>query len=157
MPQLTEPGQIVERVRRGDPIMRRLPLCPLIHGGAMWVALQTLLNGGALVLDTSRHFDAATAVGAPVRRAGRADHADRRRHRATDRRRAGRRPRPAGRRYDLSALQVIASGGAVLSTAVVDQLRELLPHVTVVNTFGASETGGQGRLRTGAAAGGPAS
>ena len=28
------------------------PLCPLIHGGAMWVALQTLLNGGALVLDT---------------------------------------------------------------------------------------------------------
>ena len=27
----------------GDPIMRRLPLCPLIHGGAMWIALQSLL------------------------------------------------------------------------------------------------------------------
>jgi acyl-CoA synthetase (AMP-forming)/AMP-acid ligase II len=37
----------------------------------------------------------------------------------------------------------------VLSTAVIDQLHDLLPEVTVLNTFGASETGGQGRLRTG--------
>ena len=45
VPMLTAPEQIVDRVRRRDPIMRRLPLCPLIHGGAMWIALQSLLDG----------------------------------------------------------------------------------------------------------------
>jgi 3-oxocholest-4-en-26-oate---CoA ligase len=155
VPQLTEASQIVERVRRGDPIMRRLPLCPLIHGGAMWVALQTLLNGGALVLDTSHHFHAPTAVGLLsderveltmlIGDATARPIAD---ELAADRGR----PEP---RYDLSALQVIASGGAVLSAAVIDQLHDLLPHVTVLNTFGASETGGQGRLRTSTADGRP--
>ncbi len=148
VPALVAADEIVERVRRGDPIMRRLPLCPLIHGGAMWVALQTLLNGGALVLDTDRHFEASTAVALlsderveltmligdatarPI-----ADEIARDRSRGTE------------AELDLSALQVIASGGAVLSNAVKEQLRALLPDVSVLDTFGASETGGQGRLR----------
>ena len=62
VPMLTAPEQIVHRVLRRDPIMRRLPLCPLIHGGAMWIALQSLLMGGALVLDVDRHFDPAVAL-----------------------------------------------------------------------------------------------
>ena len=41
---------------------------------------------------------------------------------------------------------MIASGGAIMSPAVKDQLRELLPSTKIVDTFGASETGGQGRL-----------
>ena len=50
---------------------------------------------------------------------------DRRRGDAPDRR-----PRwpPTRRRYDLSALQAIASGGAILSPSVKAQLAELLPH-----------------------------
>src|SRR5262249_56038945 len=62
IPPLARADDIVERVRRGDPIMRRLPLCPLMHGGAMWVALQTHLNGGSLIISTDRHFDAAGAL-----------------------------------------------------------------------------------------------
>lgn len=109
----------------------------------MWVALQTLLNGGALVLATDRHFDAVDALdllagerveltmligdatGRPIADALAA----------------------TPDRWDLSALQVVASGGAVLSPSVKAALRERLPGTKVVDTFGASETGGQGRLR----------
>jgi acyl-CoA synthetase (AMP-forming)/AMP-acid ligase II len=113
-----------------------------MQGGGQWVALQTLLNGGALVLDVERHLDARHAfrllsherveltmlIGdATARPLADALDAD-----------------PA--RFDLSSLQVIASGGAIMSPAVKEQLRRRLPHTKVVDTFGASETGGQGRL-----------
>ena len=152
VPELRRADEIVERVRRGDPIMRRLPLCPLIHGGAMWVALQTLLNGGALVLDTSRHFDAATAVGLL---AGERVELTMLIGDATARPIADVLAADTTGAFDLSALQVIASGGAVLSTAVKAQLRELLPTTAIIDTFGASETGGQGRLRAGPGGGPP--
>ena len=48
--------------------------------------------------------------------------------------------------FDLGRLQVIASGGAILSPAVKALLHQVLPHTKIVDTFGASETGGQGRL-----------
>ena len=143
VPMLTEPDQIIDRVRRGDLIMRRLPLCPLIHGGAMWVALQTLLTGGALILDTGRHFDAEIALDlisservALVMVIG--DGTARPLADALARDRA---------RFDMSSLQVIASAGAVLSASVKSQLQALLSGVSVVDTLGASETGGQGHLR----------
>jgi acyl-CoA synthetase (AMP-forming)/AMP-acid ligase II len=139
---LTEPGQIVERARRGDPIMRRLPLCPLIHGGAMWVALQTLLTGGALVLDSDRHFDPTNALDLL---AGERVELTMLIGDATARPLADSLAGDRGR-WDLSGLQVIASGGAVLSASVKEQLRVLLPGTAVIDTFGASETGGQGRL-----------
>jgi fatty-acyl-CoA synthase len=142
VPMLGAPEDVTDRARRGEPIRRRLPLCPLIHGGAMWIALQSLLSGGAVVLDTDRHFDAATALdllaGERVELTMVIGDAT---------------ARPLAdalaaepRRWDLGALQVIASGGAVLSAAVGRQLGELLPATKVVDTFGASETGGQGRL-----------
>ncbi|HVN51277.1 MAG TPA: AMP-binding protein, partial [Acidimicrobiales bacterium] len=108
-----------------------------------------LLTGGALVLDTSRHFSAPTAVAllsderveltmligdATARPIADELAADRVRDVP---------------RYDLSSLQVLASGGAVLSDSVVGQLRELLPATKIVDTFGASESGSQGRLRAG--------
>jgi fatty-acyl-CoA synthase len=46
------------------------------------------------------------------------------------------------RRYDLAALQRLATGGAVTSDACKQELIELLPHVTIVDGYGASETGG---------------
>jgi acyl-CoA synthetase (AMP-forming)/AMP-acid ligase II len=142
VPALTSPDQIGERARRGDPIMRRLPLCPLMHGGAMWVALQTLLNGGALVIATDRHFDAADALSllASERVELTMVIGD-----ATARPMADALARDP-QAFDLGALQVIASGGAILSPAVKALLRECLPHTKIVDTFGASETGGQGRL-----------
>jgi acyl-CoA synthetase (AMP-forming)/AMP-acid ligase II len=145
IPPLARPDEVGERARRGDPIARRLPLCPLMHGGANWVSLETLLNGGALVIDGSRHFDAVNALrlladerveltmligDATARPLADALGADR-------------------AAFDLGALQVIASGGAVMSPSVKDQLRRLLPTTKVVDVFGASETGGQGRLTFG--------
>ena len=142
VPMLTRPEQIVDRVQRGDPIMRRLPLCPLIHGGAMWVALQALLTGGTVVLDTDRHFDPVVAL--DLLAAERVELTmligD-----ATARPLADALSAEPDR-WDLSALQVIASGGAVLSAGVKAQLAGALPAAKVVDTFGASETGGQGRL-----------
>jgi acyl-CoA synthetase (AMP-forming)/AMP-acid ligase II len=146
IPPLERPDEVAERARRGDPIARRLPLCPLMHGGANWVSLETLLNGGALVIDASRHFESRNALrlladerveltmligDATARPLADALGADR-------------------AAYDLDALQVIASGGAILSPAVKDDLQRLLPTTKVVDTFGASETGGQGRLSIGA-------
>jgi len=149
VPMLTAPEQIVDRVLQGDPIMRRLPLCPLIHGGAMWVAMQALLTGGALVLDTDRHFSATAALDllAGERVALTMLIGD-----ATARPLADSLAHEPDR-WDLSGLQVVASGGAVLSASVKGQLRDLLPGTKVVDTFGASETGGQGRLTRSAAGG----
>jgi 3-oxocholest-4-en-26-oate---CoA ligase len=150
-PALETPDQVSDRARQGDPIARRLPLCPLMHGGAQWIALQTLLNGGALVLDADRHFSPGAALrlladeqveltmligDATARPLADALAADR-------------------TAYDLDALQVIASGGAILSPTVKEQLRSLLPGTKIVDTFGASETGGQGRLSRSAPGGPP--
>ena len=139
---LSEPDQIIDRVRRGDQIRRRLPLCPLIHGGAAWVAWQSLLSGGALVLDTDRHFDPAAALGLL---AGEGVELTMVIGDATARPLADQLAEHPDR-WDLAGLQVIASGGAVLSASVKAQLHDLLPGTAVIDTFGASETGGQGRL-----------
>jgi len=139
---LRRPEDVRDRARAEPPIRRRLPLCPLMHGGAMWIALQSLLSGGTLVLSTDRHFDAADALA--LLATERVDLTmvigD-----ATARPLADELERN-GAAYDLSALQVIASGGAIMSPAVKEQLQRLVPGTKVVDTFGASETGGQGRL-----------
>ena len=114
VPAVTRPDQVVDRALGHDPIRRRLPFCPLIHGGALWIVLQSLLSGGTAVLSTDRHHDGAAAldllagervdltmvigdaVARPIADALAAE--------------------PG--RWDLSALQVVASGGAVLSPAV---------------------------------------
>jgi len=148
IPALREPDDIRARAHADEPIRRRLPLCPLMHGGAMWIALQSLLSGGTLVLSTDRHFDAADALSLlgserveltmVIGDATARPLAD-----ALER-------HPES--FDLAALQVIASGGAIMSPAVKAQMQTLLPATKVVDTFGASETGGQGRLsRRGAA------
>jgi acyl-CoA synthetase (AMP-forming)/AMP-acid ligase II len=150
LPALESAEQIVERARQGDPITRRLPLCPLMHGGAQWVALQTLLNGGSLVIDADHHFDPGHALSLL---------ADERVELVMLIGDATARPLADAisaepHRFDLSALQVIASGGAILSPAVKESFAAFLPHTKIVDTFGASETGGQGRL-AGSRQGGP--
>src|SRR5699024_8568749 len=56
--------------------------------------------------------------------------------------------------FDLHRLRVIASGGAILSPSVKSRLGAHLPKVTIVDGFGASETGSSGRL-VGRGDGGP--
>ncbi len=45
--------------------------------------------------------------------------------------------------YDLSSLRVVGSGGAPLSTANKRRLLEKLPHATIMDAIGSSETGAQ--------------
>jgi 3-oxocholest-4-en-26-oate---CoA ligase len=142
IPRLDDPDAIGPWARKGTGIDRRIPLAPMMHGLAQWTAFTTLLNGGTLFLDGDRHFDAARALTIV----------------AEERiqlvqlvgdvlaLRLAEELRRHGDRYDLSALVMISSSGAVLSPSVQDDLRDLLPNAKVVNRFGASETGPQGRV-----------
>ncbi len=51
----------------------------------------------------------------------------------------------SGLEVDASSLFVISSAGAIFSASVRDQLHGLLPNVMLLDNFGASETGFQGR------------
>jgi 3-oxocholest-4-en-26-oate---CoA ligase len=149
--KLESPDDIDEFVTRGTGITRRLPLCPLIHGGAQWIALTALLTGGTCLLTVDPSLDAASAlrlasdeaaeflmiigdaVARPLADELRRNHA----------------------RYDLSALRLISSSGAILSPAVRAELEEYLPATKLIDRFGASETGGQGRIARSADGRGP--
>ena len=140
---LEDPDDIGRFVTTGTGVDRRLPLCPLIHGGAQWAALTALLIGGTCLLSVDRRFDAASAL----------------RFAADERAQfimiigdAVGRPLADelglnGHRYDLHELQLISSSGAILSPAVKATIEAELPHVRVSDRFGASETGGQGRIK----------
>ena len=48
------------------------------------------------------------------------------------------------REYDVSSLFVISTAGAIMSKTVRDQLRERMPNVGILDSFGSSETGYNG-------------
>lgn len=149
--KLEDPEEIASFVTTGTGITRRLPLCPLIHGGAQWIALTALLTGGTCLLTVDPSFDAASAlrfaaderaeflmiigdaVALPLADELRRNHS----------------------LYDLSDLRLISSSGAILSPAVKAELEEFLPAAKVIDRFGASETGGQGRIKRAADGTGP--
>lgn len=151
LPALASPDDIGAFVTQGTGITRRLPLCPLIHGGAQWIALTALLTGGTCLLTVDPSLDAGSALSlASEERAeflmiigdavARPLAAELRRHHEA---------------YDLSELRLISSSGAILSPAVKAELEEFLPATKVIDRFGASETGGQGRIKRSADGSGP--
>ena len=110
---------------------------PLMHAAAQWTAFASLHNGGTVVLhDDARPFDARSILETAER------------ERVTLMTMVGdayarpiveelrRRP------YDLSSLATIGTGGAFTSQRLKHDLLELLPHLTVTDGYGASETGG---------------
>jgi fatty-acyl-CoA synthase len=113
------------------------PACPLMHSAAQWTTFSGLHGGATVVLhDTARPFDARTILETAEREAVTlmAIVGD-----------AYARPlveELRRRRYDLSHLERIGTGGAVTSAAEKESLLDLLPHVTVVDGYGSSETGG---------------
>jgi acyl-CoA synthetase (AMP-forming)/AMP-acid ligase II len=115
-----------------------------MHGNGQWNSLVPLLSGAGVVLWTGRRFDgAAVAALAAAEQAfllvlvgdGMAIPFVEALETAAP-----------GARPDLGGLRAIASGGAILSPTVKARLAALLPDVTVVDGFGASETGSDGRL-----------
>ncbi|MGF7237431.1 MAG: AMP-binding protein [Frankia sp.] len=110
---------------------------PLMHGAAQWTAFAGLHNGATVVLhDDSRSFDARTILEAVERERVTlmAIVGDAYARPLVDELRT--------RTYDLSSLARLATGGATTSAALKHALLELLPHLTIVDGYGASETGG---------------
>ena len=124
----------------GDGVpMRVLPAPPFMHGAGHWIALGAWHAGNTvLIQDEPERFHApdvcrvaereranlllivGDAFGKPLIEALRAE------------------------RYDLAALQIILSGGAALNASYKQELIELLPHVSIMDSIGSSEAGGQG-------------
>jgi fatty-acyl-CoA synthase len=133
---------VLERARQGA-MLRLLPAPPFMHGAAHWSAFMMLHQGGAVVVQADpRRLDpddiwrtverervvSITIVGDAFARP------------LVDQLRAA--------RYDLSCLQIVGSGGAILSPPLKQALLEALPHVMILDAFGASETGAQGAALT---------
>ena len=137
---ITTPEEIAERAVAGN--LRCLPACPFMHGTAHWMALQALLTGGSVVIDTDRHMNpvhiwalvasehvnllviVGDAMGRPLVEA--IEH--------------------LGPSIDLSGLTLLLSGGAILSPSVKRQLAAHLPDTMVIDGIGSSEAGGQGQM-----------
>lgn len=112
---------------------------PLSHAAGIWTSFAGLLAGQTILLyDDREKFDARTALTAAER------------ERAALMTIVG--DAYAGplvrelraRQYDLGSLMAIGTGGAATNPVHRHDLLELLPHATVVEGYGSSETGGMG-------------
>jgi 3-oxocholest-4-en-26-oate---CoA ligase len=137
---ITTPEEIGERCLQ--PRTRCVPICPFMHGTAHWMAFSSLFMGGTVIIPAEHRLD-PIAVWRLVEREQAnyivivGDAFARPLLDALD--------SAAGRAIDVSSLQVVLSGGAVLSSSLKRAFVERLPSLLVVDGYGASETGGQGQ------------
>ena len=141
-PPIRSPEELAGRVTTDERRTVALVNAPMMHGGGQWVTFITFYGGNTAVLNCDRHYDGDRVL------------------RLAERERANSimvvgdaMARPLadtlsapGASYDLSSLAGIGSGGAILSKAVKEELRSLLPGVIVTDSFGASETGAAGTV-----------
>ena len=129
------PAQLRERVR--GPQETWMAASPLMHAAAQWTVFSGLHSGARVVLhDDSRRFDAATILGVAEQE---------RVNMMSIIGDAFARPLVAElsrRRYDLSALRRLGTGGAFTSTDLKAALLDAVPHLVIVDGYGSSETGG---------------
>ncbi|MGA9870076.1 MAG: acyl-CoA synthetase [Rhodococcus sp. (in: high G+C Gram-positive bacteria)] len=121
-----------------NPVMTRMPIPPMIHGGAQWATFQSLFGGGKTVLhpDFDGHtiwrlvdehsinliFITGDAMARPM----------------LDALIEG---KPDGTPYDLSTLFLMASSAALFSPSIKEKFLELLPNRMLTDSIGSSETG----------------
>lgn len=135
------PEQLAEEAKSLAFRPRMMALGPMMHGGSQWLLGNAFTMGGTVVLYTRKGFDAdaiwdlvasakvnslttiGDAMGRPLAEALLA---------------------PGAPQRDLSMLFSIGNGGAPLTEAVRVQLREALPNVMILDSYGASETGAAG-------------
>ena len=138
MPGATSLEQLVAEAENGA-YMRVLPAPPLMHGAAQWVSFGALHKGGAVVMQAKpERLDANDLWGTASREGVTM---------LTIVGDAFARPLLDGLEPwvdKLPKLFVLGSGGAIFSAHYKQAFLERLPHVTVVDGFGASETGAQG-------------
>jgi 3-oxocholest-4-en-26-oate---CoA ligase len=113
------------------------PVPPLMHAAAQWTAFCGLHAGSTVLLhDDSRPFDAGVVLG-NIEREGA--------FMASIVGDAHARPlveELRRRTYDLSSFFLLGTGGAATSEHLKDALLDLVPHLTIMDGYGASETGG---------------
>lgn len=119
---------------------------PLMHAAAQWTAFAGIHSAGTIVLhDDSVPFDARTILETVAR--------ERVNFMSIVGDAFARRLIEEMRQttYDLSSLMMIGTGGAITSADCKQTLLELLPQVTIIDGYGASETGGMAFGTTGRA------
>lgn len=131
-------AEMVERAPYGE-MLRMLPAPPFMHAAAHWTAFIMLHQGGSVCLPRNvRKLDADDLLSTITREKVSS---------LTIVGDAFARPiidQLREKSYDLSSLQILGSGGAILSPPLKQALLELIPHIMIVDGFGASETGAQG-------------
>ncbi|MCU1373739.1 MAG: AMP-dependent synthetase and ligase, partial [Actinomycetia bacterium] len=142
---LDSPEAITGRLLPDGVEVRSLIGAPIMHGAAQWGLLNILYIGGTSVLYTGRGFDPVEVwkLAEAERCMGISLVGD-----AMARPLADALADPANS-FDVSSVKTIGSGGAVLSTAIKDQLRALIPGLNVADSYGASETGANGTSSSG--------
>jgi fatty-acyl-CoA synthase len=135
-------SEVAERAKAGGP--RVLPAPPFMHGAAHWAAFTFWHAGGAVIVQRDpRRLDpddiwstverervnALTIVGDAFARPL-LDQLDR-------------------KSYDLSALQLVTSGGAILTAARKRELLERVPGLRILDALGSSESGAQASQMSG--------
>jgi len=141
-PPIATPEELAGRVPPDGEYAVNLVNAPMMHGGGQWVSFIAFFGGGKVVLNTDHHFDgeriwrlAAREGATSIMVVG--DAMARPLAEALD---------TLPDDVDISSVKGIGSGGSILSPAIKDQLRARLPGVTVVDSFGASETGAAGSV-----------
>jgi len=131
-----ELGAVVERARKGGP--RALPAPPFMHGAAHWAAFTMWHVGGTIVVQSEpRHLD-PTDIWSTVERE--------KVNALTIVGDAFGRPlldELARRRYDLSSLRRLTTGGAILSASLKREFLERIPGLRILDALGSSESGSQ--------------
>jgi acyl-CoA synthetase (AMP-forming)/AMP-acid ligase II len=110
---------------------------PLMHAAAQWTAFSGLHRGSTVVLhDDSQGFDAGRILDVAARERVflMAIVGDAYARPIVDELRRN--------RYDLSGLHVLGTGGATTGEQHKEALLAMLPHLTIMDGYGASETGG---------------
>jgi 3-oxocholest-4-en-26-oate---CoA ligase len=141
VPGLPGAGTVDELVTEAQSgaFLRCMLTPPFMHGAAQWVGFGTLHKGGTILLQGKPDKLDPDDVWGTIER-----------EKATTLAIVGdafARPLIEGldrRKYDLSGLFVIGSGGAILSPHNKEAFLERIPHATIVDGFGASETGAHG-------------
>jgi fatty-acyl-CoA synthase len=135
--KLTSVEAVVAVARNGN--LRACPAPPFMHGAAHWMAFTSLHAGGTVVIQNHPERLDPDDIWSTVEREkvrflaivgdafGRPliDQLDK-------------------KSYDLATLGILLSGGAILTPALKDAFLRRIPHLMIIDGFGASETGGQG-------------
>lgn len=135
---LSSYAEVAEQARNSPGSMSLLMIPPLMHGAAQWAAYNIITMGGRLVFpdDVDRmHPDRVLRLAERERVLSMPIVGDAIARPLLDEIERG--------DYDLSGLFVISNGAAPLTPSVRARLLAALPHITVTDSVGSSETGAQ--------------